>query len=91
MTTGPEDYELEADLLADPNAAGDPAPLDGRDGQPAPGSSDDPQDWQLDGRGADDLRSAESDAMHVIGEDGRALDADADLPASDAADSSEQI
>lgn len=66
MTTDPNEIELEADLLADLNAAGDPDPLDGRDGQPAPGSSDDPQDWPLDGRTPDDLRGAESEAMHVL-------------------------
>ena len=66
MSTEPNEIELEADLLADPQAAGDPEPLDGRDGQPAPGSSDDPQDWAGDGRAVDALRAAESEAMHVV-------------------------
>jgi len=66
MGTGPDEIELETDLLADPNAAGDPDPQDGRDGQPAPGSSDDPQDWTVDGRPPEELRGAESEAMHLL-------------------------
>jgi len=57
--------ELETDLLADPHAAGDPAPEDGRDGQPVRGSSDDPQHWSGEGRAPDSLRNAESAAMHI--------------------------
>ncbi len=60
-----DERELETDLLADPNAAGDPEPQDGRDGQPVRGGSDDPQHWAGEGRAPDSLRNAESAAMHI--------------------------
>lgn len=60
-----DERELETDLLADPNAAGDPEPEDGRDGQPVRGGSDDPQHWAGEGRAPDSLRNAESAAMHI--------------------------
>ena len=60
-----DERELEPDLLADPNAAGDPEPEDGRDGQPARGSSDAPQHGAGETRAPDSLRNAESAAMHM--------------------------
>lgn len=60
-----DERELETDLLADPNAAGDPAPQDGRDGQPVRGSSDDPQHGAGETRAEDPLRGAESSALHI--------------------------
>ena len=54
-----DERELEPDLLADPNAAGDPEPEDVR------GGSDDPQHWAGEGRAPDSLRNAESAAMHI--------------------------
>ena len=60
-----DERELETDLLADPNAAGDPEPEDGRDGQPVRGGSDDPQHRAGEGRAPDSLRNAESAAMHI--------------------------
>lgn len=47
-----DERELETDLLADPNAAGDPEPEDGRA-------------RAGEGRAPDSLRNAESAAMHI--------------------------